>query len=132
LTPLDITRVLSRSIFVNEAAHHLLSIIELVEAVSEERRFLEVLNVGLSTLQFVELDAQSVEQMAHTCVISEHHATDLVWCGHVGALLCEGNLDRGGTPWDELGKFSFTDALQRFMHLCRVDISLDDVQDGNV
>ena len=49
--------MLSCRILLDQAAHYLLCIVELVEALAEERRLCKVLDVSLPTLQFVELDA---------------------------------------------------------------------------
>ena len=46
----------------------------------------------------------------------------IVWC----------HLNGGGTPRDELGQFALADALEALVDLRRVDLALDDVQDGRV
>ena len=85
--------MLSCCILVHQTAYDVFCIIELVETVAEERCFLEMLNMGLSALEFVELDAQRVEDVSYTGVIGQHHATDFVLGWHVGTLLCKCNLD---------------------------------------
>ena len=79
--------MLSGLIFINKAPHYFLSIVELVKTIAEESRLLEVLNVRLAGLEFVELNAKGVENASHTRVVRKHHATDFVLCCYVGALL---------------------------------------------
>jgi len=119
--------MLGRRVLVNKAPHDLFSVIKLVKTVSEESRFLEVLDVRLSTLEFVELNAQSVEDASNTGVVGEHHTTHLVRRCHVRTLLRQGYLNRGGTPGYEVGELPLTDALQRLVNLRGIDVSLNDV-----
>ena len=65
LAPFYVAGVLSCRILLDQAAHYLLCIVELVQAVAEERRLCKVLDVSLPTLQFVELDAKCVENASH-------------------------------------------------------------------
>ena len=85
--------MLSSRILLNKTPYDLLSIIELIKTIFEECRLLEVLHVRLSTLQFVELFSQGLEDAAYTCMVRKHHATHFVLRGHVWALLGQGNLD---------------------------------------
>ena len=82
-----------------------------MQIVSKERCLLEMLDMSLTTLQFVELDAESVENAADASVICEHHTADFMWTGDIGTLLGQGNLDGSGSPWDEVCQFTFTDSL---------------------
>ena len=68
--------------------------------------------MSLSTLKFVKLDAQRVENGAHTSMIGKHHAADLVWRSDVWAFLGEGDLNRSGSPWDELCELSLANTLK--------------------
>jgi len=79
--------MLSCCILVYQTAHYVFCIVEFVETVAEECCFLEMLNMGLSALEFVELDAQRVEDVSHAGVIGQHHATDFVLGWHVWTLL---------------------------------------------
>ena len=63
---------------------------------------------------------------------NEARVTNLVLRVDVGALAAEGDLDAGGAPGDEVHEAPFMDALQRLVHLRRVHLSLDDVQDAHV
>lgn len=62
-----------------------------------------MLNVRLSTFEFVELNTKCVEDAAHTRMVRQHHAAYFVRSGHVGALLCQCNLDGSWTPRNEVG-----------------------------
>mmetsp|Transcript_32901 Transcript_32901/g.40684 ORF Transcript_32901/g.40684 Transcript_32901/m.40684 type:complete len:203 (+) Transcript_32901:33-641(+) len=132
LAPLDVAGVLCSCILFDQTAHDFLGVVELVETVPEERCLREVLYVGLSTLKLVKLDAQRVEDAPHTRVVRQHHAAHLVRRRHVRALLCQGNLDRGGAPRDEVCQLALTDALQGLVDLGRVHIALDNVQNRDV
>ena len=66
---------------------------EFVETVLEQSSLLEMGDMGLSALKFVELFTQSVENTSHTRMIGQHHSTNFVWRGNVGALLSESDLD---------------------------------------
>ena len=124
--------MLSCSILVDERLDHGIGIIEFSEAVLEQASFFEVLHVGLSRFQLVELRSKLREDVSDACVIREHHAADLVRSGDVGTLLGEGDLDGGRTPWDEVGKLALSDPLQGLVHLRGVDVTLDDVENRNV
>ena len=132
LSPLDVGGVLGCSILVDERLDHGVGIIEFSEAVLEQARFFEVLHVGLSRFQLVELRSELREDVSDARVIREHHAADLVRSGDVGTLLREGDLNGGRTPWDEVGKFALSDPLQGLVHLRGVDVALDDVENRNV
>ena len=84
--------MLSGLILINKAPHYLLSVVELVEAVTEERRLLEVLDVRLAGFKFVELNAKGVENAPHASVVREHHSTDFVRCCYVRTLLSQCDL----------------------------------------
>lgn len=71
-----------------------------------------MLHMGLSSLQFVELQAKCVEDATHASMIRQHHAAHLVLGRHVGTFLCESNLDRGGTPRNKVGKLPFANSLE--------------------
>ncbi len=65
-------------------------------------------------------------------MIREHHPAHLVRRVDIRGLLGERHLDRSGTPGDEIRQFPLSDALQRLVHLSRVHISLDDIQDRDI
>ena len=91
-----------------------------------------MLHTCLSTLHFVELDSELIEDAADTGVIRKHHSTYFVLCGNIWTFLSKSNLDRCWTPWDEVGKFSLSDSLKRLMHLSGVNITLYYIQDRDV
>ena len=91
-----------------------------------------MLHVSLSGFQFVELGSECVENGPYGSVICKHHATDLVLCGHVGTLLCESYLDGCRSPWNEVGQLAFSDTLEGLMDLRGIDVSLNNVQNGDV
>ena len=91
-----------------------------------------MLDVRLSALQLIKLDPECVEDASHARVIGEHHTTNFVLRGYIGAFLGEGHLDRGGPPRDEIRKLALADPLQRLVDLRWVDVTLDDIQNGDV
>ena len=91
-----------------------------------------MLHVGLARFQLVELRSELCEDVSDARVIREHHAADLVRSGDVRALLREGDLNGGRTPWDEVGKFTLSNPLQGLVHLRGVNVALDDVKTRNV
>ena len=70
--------MLGRLILINKAPYDFLSVIELVQTVTEERCLLEVLNMRLAGLKFVKLNAQGVENASHASVVRKHHSTNFV------------------------------------------------------
>ena len=124
--------MLGGGILVNERLDYLVGVIELSETVLEQARFFEVLHVGLSRFQLVELGAKLCEDVSDAGVICKHHAADLVRSGDVGALLGESDLNGGRAPGNEVGKLALSDPLQGLVHLSGVDVALDDVEDRNV
>ena len=66
-----------------------------------------------------------------TCGSHRHGVQDqsAAWEETPGACAC---LDGSRSPGDELGQLAFPDALQALVHLRRVDLALDDVEDGDV
>ena len=132
LTPLDVGRILGRCVLFDQTAHDFFGVVELLQTILEEGRLFKVLHVGLPTLELVELHAQCVEYLSHARVIRQHHSAHLVLGRHVWALLGQRNLDGSGSPRNEVCQFALSDSLQRLVHLCRVYLALDDVQDRNV
>lgn len=65
-------------------------------------------------------------------VVREHEAAHAVVRGHVRRAARERDLDRGGPPRDEVGELALADAEQRLVDVGRVDVALDDVEDGDV
>lgn len=94
-------------------------------------------------------------------MVGHHQAADSVGRRQVRGLPGQGHLDAGGTPGNEAGEFSLPDPLEAFVHLkkrqnvrviskqvnprrspenkdavsfhlCGVNLSLDDVEDGDV
>ena len=66
-----------------------------------------------------------------TCGSHRHGVQDqsAAWEETPGACAC---LDGSRSPGDELGQLAFPDALQALVHLRRVDLALDDVEDRDV
>ena len=89
-------------ILIDKAPHYFFSIVEFIKTVTEESCLLEVLNMRLTGLKFVELNAQGVENASYACVVRKHHSTNFVLCSYVGALLSQCYLYRGGSPRDEI------------------------------
>ena len=104
--------MLGGRIFVDKTPDHVLRIVELLETITEESRLLEVLDMRLPALQFIELYPQSIKNTAHARMIGKHHATDFVLRGNVGTLLGEGNLDGGWAPRDKVCQFTLADPLK--------------------
>lgn len=102
LAPFHIARVFGGRVLVDETPDHVLSIIELLKTITEESRLLEVLDMCLPALQFIELYSQCIENATHASMIGKHHATDFVLRGNVGTLLGEGHLDGGWAPGDKV------------------------------
>ena len=94
--------MLGGRILVDKTPDHVLRIIELLQTITEEGRLLEVLDMRLPALQFIELYPQCIENAAHARMIGKHHATDFVLRGNVGTFLGEGHLDRGWAPRDKV------------------------------
>lgn len=65
-------------------------------------------------------------------MVCKHKPADLVRRLNIWAFLAEGDLDRGWSPLNQFGKFSFSNSLQTFVNLGGIDISLDDVQNRDV
>ena len=65
-------------------------------------------------------------------VVGQHQPAHLVGRLDVGALLAEGDLDRGRPPVYEVGQLLLPDPLQGLVHLGRVHLPLDYVQDRHV
>ncbi len=65
-------------------------------------------------------------------MIREHHAAHFMALFDEGAFPGESHLNGSRAPWDERSQMSFSDALQRFMNLCWVDITLDDIEDRDI
>ena len=70
--------------------------------------------------------------MVDAGVVGQHESADLVGGLDVGALLAEGDLDGGRPPVDEVCQFLLPDPLQGLVHLGRVHLPLDYVQDRHV
>ena len=70
--------MLGRLILINKAPYDFLSVVELIQTVTEESCLLEVLNMRLAGLKFVELNAQGVENASHASVVRKHHSTNFV------------------------------------------------------
>ena len=65
-------------------------------------------------------------------MVGEHEAGDTMWARHVGGPPAERHLDRGGAPGNEGAELALADSLERLVHLRRVHLALDDVEDRNV
>ena len=65
-------------------------------------------------------------------MVGEHQSADLVGGLYVGALLAKGNLDRGRTPFNQLGQFPLSDSLKGLVNLGGIDLALNDVQNRDV
>lgn len=89
-------------ILIDKAPYYFFSIVEFIKTVTEESCLLEVLNMCLAGLKFVELNAQGVENASYACVVCKHHSTNFVLCSYVGALLSQCYLYRCGSPRDEI------------------------------
>lgn len=124
--------MLCSGVLVHQALDDFLGIVELVETVPEQSRLLEVLDVRLSALQFVKLHSQRVEDTAHARVVCQHHTADFVLSGDIRTFLGESHLNGCGAPRDEVRQLSLSDSLKRFMHLRRVNVALNNVQDRDV
>lgn len=90
------------------------------------------MQIGLALPHLLLLLNDRLKQVADRGVVGKHHSGDLVRGFDVGRLFRERHLDRGRTPRDEVGQLTLTDALERFVHLSRVHLTLDDVQDRDV
>lgn len=132
LAPLNVGLRARSFVLIDQTPDGLFSIVELIQGVLEQPGLSEVLHVGISLLQLLELLPKSFEDFPHRCVVGQHHAGDLVVRGHVRRFLSEGHLDGGGTPRDEVAQFTLADSLQRFMNLSRVHLSLYNVQNTDV
>lgn len=65
-------------------------------------------------------------------VVCEHKPAHSVAHGNVGAAFRKSHLNTSGTPRDKCCKLPFSDAEQALVHICRIHLSLDDVQDGDI
>ena len=65
-------------------------------------------------------------------MICEHEPAHTVRGANVRRLARERDLDRGGPPRDEVGELALADAERRLVDVGRVDVALDDVEDGDV
>ena len=65
-------------ILIDKAPHYFFSVVEFIKTVTEESCLLEVLNMCLAGLKFVELNAQGVENASHASVVRKHHSTNFV------------------------------------------------------
>jgi len=84
-----------------------------------------MLYTRLSTLHFVELNSKLVEDAANTCVIRKHHTAHLMLCGHIWTFLCQSDLNRSWSPWNEVSQLPLSYSLEGLVNLCGVDITLD-------
>eukprot|EP00983_Pelagomonas_calceolata_P043629 1138986-Pelagomonas_calceolata.AAC.2 len=69
---------------------------------------------------------------AHGCAVKSTSLSTPQLFAHAHGRSARAHLYAGRTPLDEVGGLALTDALQALVHLRRVHISLDDVQDGDV
>jgi len=65
-------------------------------------------------------------------VVGHHKTSDTVMCLDVRRLLRQGDLDRSGAPRNELGHLSLPDTLQTLVDLRGVDLTLDNVENGDI
>lgn len=65
-------------------------------------------------------------------MIGQHETAHPVAHGHVGTALGEGDLDTGRPPRDECRKSALADTQQTLVDIGRVDLALNDVQDGYI
>lgn len=57
-------------------------------------------------------------------MIREHETRDAVSVGNVRGFFGDGDLDGGGTPWNEFCDFTFAHAQEGFVYLDFVAVSL--------
>ena len=70
-----------------------------------------MLYVSLSGFEFIELGPQLGEDFTNTGVVGKHHATYFVLRGNIWTFLGKCHLNRSGSPWNEVCKFSLSDSL---------------------
>lgn len=65
-------------------------------------------------------------------IVGHHQTAYFVRSLDVRTLFAECDLDRGGSPVDEICKFLLPDSLERFMDLSGINLTLYDVEYGHV
>mmetsp|Transcript_66162 Transcript_66162/g.197688 ORF Transcript_66162/g.197688 Transcript_66162/m.197688 type:complete len:265 (-) Transcript_66162:408-1202(-) len=130
--PVDVVGRLARLVLLYQRLHNLARLVKLAQIVRKHLDLSVIVEEGVPLSQLVVLLHDAVEEVADGRVVGEHQARDAVRRLHVRRLAREGDLDRRRPPRDERAELSLTDALQRLVHLRRVDFSLDDVEDRYV
>ena len=70
--------------------------------------------------------------ITNTCMIGEHQTAHFVRCLQIWWLSRQGHLDARRSPRNEPRQFPFPDALQTLMNLGRINVALNNIQNGNV
>lgn len=125
---INISRVFSRLVLINELLNSLLRLIELLEIIGKDFSFPVIIQESASIDELLVLVEYFLEHEADGGVVCQHHAVYFVGSLYVGAFLAEGYLDGSGRPVYKIGQFSLSYSLKGFMDLSWVYFSLDYVQ----
>mmetsp|Transcript_2101 Transcript_2101/g.13649 ORF Transcript_2101/g.13649 Transcript_2101/m.13649 type:complete len:273 (+) Transcript_2101:3153-3971(+) len=105
---------------------------KLLQIVCKHGVLLITVDEGLPPHQLVVLACALGEQVSDGRVIGQHQSAHAVGGLDVRAFPGERNLDGGWSPLDEVRQPPLADALQGVVHLGRVYVPLNDVEDGYV
>lgn len=69
---------------------------------------------------------------SNACVIRQHQPAHAMAHWHIRTPLRQRHLNTGRAPRDKRGQLSFPDTQQTLMHIRRIHLALNHIQNGNV